>query len=105
MRIGRISYRFFGCAALAFLLAGCDPSGGSGRAKPQATGPRFPPRPNSAVPRADPPSAACAYPEQQRTRLLIQQVEEPTRGAMPTITRERLPEAKQEFDRAVDLML
>ncbi len=37
--------------------------------------------------------------------MLIQQVRQPTPAATPTIARAMLPEAKVEFDRAVDLML
>jgi membrane-bound lytic murein transglycosylase D len=43
--------------------------------------------------------------EQQRTRLLIQQVEEAYARGEANYRKGRLPEAKQEFDRAVDLML
>jgi membrane-bound lytic murein transglycosylase D len=43
--------------------------------------------------------------EQQRVRLLIRQVEETYARGETAYHKGRLPEAKQEFDRAVDLML
>jgi membrane-bound lytic murein transglycosylase D len=56
-----------------------------------------------------PPAPAPAPPaptvEQQRVRLLIRQVEETYARGEADYHKGRLPEAKQEFDRAVDLML
>jgi membrane-bound lytic murein transglycosylase D len=106
MRIGRIWYRFFGCAALAFLLAGCNPSapsGGSVSAPPQATAPALPvaEAKQSSVPALPPPPTV----EQQRVRILIGQVEDAYAQGEADYHKGRLPEAKQEFDRAVDLML
>jgi membrane-bound lytic murein transglycosylase D len=109
MRMDGMRYRFFGCAALALSLAGCvptAPSGSSVGARPQATAPALTPAP---VPAQAPPQAAPAppppTPEQQKVHLLIQQVEEAYAHGEADYRKGRLPEAKQEFDRAVDLML
>jgi len=107
MHIGRIRYRSFGCAALALLLAGCDPTnpkGAPGSPVAQATAPAL----TAAV--APPPTPAPIAPpppslEQQRVRLLIRQVEDAYALGQADYRKGRLPEAKQEFDRAVDLML
>ena len=109
MRMGRIPFRLFGCAALAFSLAGCvptAPTGASAGARPQATAPALL---LAAAPAPAPPTPAPAPPatsvEQQRVRLLIRQVEETYARGEADYHKGRLPEAKQEFDRAVDLML
>jgi len=109
MRMDGMRYRFFGCAALALSLAGCvptAPSGSSVGARPQATAPALTPAP---VPAQAPPQAAPAppapTPEQQKVRLLIQQVDEAYAHGEADYHKGRLPEAKEEFDRAVDLML
>jgi membrane-bound lytic murein transglycosylase D len=64
---------------------------------------------NSAAPVPAPLPAAPAPPatsvEQQRVRLLIRQVEDTYARGEADYHKGRLPEAKQEFDRAVDLML
>ncbi len=112
MLIRRIQYRFLGCAALALSLAGCTPTapmGASAGARPQATAPALTLGANSAAPAPAPLPAAPAPPapsvEQQRVRLLIRQVEETYARGEADYHKGRLPEAKQEFDRAVDLML
>jgi membrane-bound lytic murein transglycosylase D len=105
-------YRLFGCAVLAFSLAGCDPtaptSAGAG-ARPQATAPALTLGANTAAAAPAPLAAAPAPPkptlEQQRVRLLIRQVEDAYALGEADYRKGRLPEAKQEFDRAVDLML
>jgi membrane-bound lytic murein transglycosylase D len=109
MRKGRILYRWIVCAGLAFLLAGCDPTaptGASKGAQPQATAPELAPVP---TPVQAPPTAASApplpTPEQQKVHTLIQQVEAAYAQGESDYHKGRLPEAKQEFDRAVDLML
>jgi len=103
----RWSYRLFGGALLALSLAGCDPSAPGGAhqgAKPQATAPALP------APAPEPQAAASALPPQQsieerRVKLLIQQVEEAYGRGEADYKKGKLPEAKVEFDRAVDLML
>jgi membrane-bound lytic murein transglycosylase D len=107
MGMGRIPFRLFGCAALALSLAGCvptAPTGASAGARPQATAPALL---QAAAPAA--PTPAPAPPpqtvEQQRVRLLIKQVEETYARGEADYHKGRLPEAKQDFDRAVDLML
>jgi len=107
MHIRRIRYRFFGCAALALLLAGCDPTNPNGATSSpiaQATAPALP----AAVAQQPPPAPLAPPPptlEQQRIRLLIRQVEDAYALGQADYRKGRLPEAKQEFDRAVDLML
>jgi len=102
MRKGRIEFRLIGCAALALSLAGCLPTAPTGTAT-QATAPAIapPPPPAPVAPPAPPPPT----PEQQRTTLLIHQVEEAYALGEADYHKGKLPEAKQEFDRAVDLML
>ena len=113
MRMDRIRYRLFGCAVLAFMLAGCDPTapkgGAPGSVQPQATAPALTLGANSTAPAQAPVPVAPAPPkltkEQQRLHLLIRQVEETYAQGEADYRKGRLPEAKQEFDRAVDLML
>jgi membrane-bound lytic murein transglycosylase D len=112
MRMGRIQFRLIGCASLALTLAGCVPTGSTGApagATPQATAPALTLGANSAesaqasqaaAPKPPPPTR-----EQQRTSQLIHQVEEAYALGEADYHKGRLPEAKQEFDRAVDLML
>ncbi len=106
MRIGKISFRFFGCAVLALSLAGCAPTAPKGAAegaRPQATAPPLTPAPataQAATPAPPPPTR-----QQQRVRLIIQQVEDAYAHGEADYHKGRLPEAKEEFDRAVDLML
>ena len=72
--------------------------------EPQATAPALP-----AAARQAPPVSAFAPQaltlEQQRVRLLIQQVESAYARGNADYRKGKLPEAKLEFDRAVDLML
>ena len=107
MHIGKIRYRFLGLAVLALSLAGCDPTnskGASSRPIPQATAPALAAvaAPVQAPAPAPPPQPTI---EQQRVRLLIQQVETAYALGEADYHKGKLPEAKQEFDRAVDLML
>ena len=106
MRIRSNQYRTFGCAVLALLLAGCEPSPPTVApqgAEPQATAPALPAvtQPQAEAPAQ--PSASAS--EQRRVRALIQQVESAYGKGEADYRKGRLPEAKAEFDRAVDLML
>jgi membrane-bound lytic murein transglycosylase D len=114
MRLGRTWYRLFGCTVLALSLAGCTPTaptGASQGARPQATAPALTlgTNANSAAPpqalQAPAPAPHAPTREQQRVRLLIQQVEEVYARGDADYHKGKLAEAKQEFDRAVDLML
>ncbi len=109
MLIGRIPFRFFGCAALAFSLAGCvptSPAGAGGSAPPQATAPALTPAPVPApASQTAAPAPPAPTPEQQRVHSLIQQVEAAYVQGQAAYRKGRLLEARQEFDRAVDLML
>jgi membrane-bound lytic murein transglycosylase D len=104
MRMGRIPFRLLGSAALALSLAGCvpaAPTGASEGARPQATAPAL----LLAAAPAPAPAPPALSVEQQRARLLIKQVEETYARGEADYHKGRLPEAKQEFDLAVDLML
>ncbi|MGA2833116.1 MAG: LysM peptidoglycan-binding domain-containing protein [Terracidiphilus sp.] len=106
MQIGKIRYRFFSCALLALSLAGCDPAASpSARnvAAPQATAPAIAPVEQTAP--APAPATPPATPEKQRVRVLIQQVDDAYARGEADYHKGLLVEAKQEFDRAVDLML
>jgi len=92
-----------GCLVLSLSLSGCVPS--QPKAAPQqsqATAPALP------VPAPQTPAAAAPAPptmEQQRVRVLIEQVEEAYARGDADYRKGMLHEAKIEFDRAVDLML
>jgi len=107
MHIGIVRYRDLGIAALAFSLAGCAPvaltNAGEER-EPQAIAPALQPAALPA-PQAAAPAPPVPTLEQQRVRLLIQHVEDAYARGEAAYRKGRLLEAKQEFDRAVDLML
>jgi len=99
-------YRLVGLAALAFMLAGCDPSQPVARPEgkqPQATAPELPAR--QAQPVSQTPATPQPTAQQQRVRVLIGQVEAAYSSGEQNYRKGKLPEAKVEFDRAVDLML
>jgi membrane-bound lytic murein transglycosylase D len=100
-------YCLLALAVLALPLAGCDPSQPGGapvRPPAQATAPALP-----ALPQAAQPAAPALPPpltrEEQRVRLLIQQVDQAYSFGEAAYRKGNLAEAKVEFDRAVDLML
>jgi len=91
----------------ALLLAGCvphQPAETPAAEEPQATAPALPAAARQA-PRATAFAPQALTLEQQRVRLLIQQVESAYARGNADYRKGKLPEAKQEFDRAVDLML
>jgi membrane-bound lytic murein transglycosylase D len=107
MHIGRIPYRFSGGAVLVLALAGCNPTAPAGApegGRPQATAPALAPLSSPASREAAPPPPVLT-PEQQQVRLLIEHVEKAYVQGEADYHKGRLPEAKQEFDLAVDLML
>ena len=92
---------------LALSLAGCNPTTPAGApegGQPQATAPALKPVPSQA-PQALVPASPALSREQQQTRLLIQHVEKAYTQGVADYHKGRLPEAKDEFDLAVDLML
>jgi membrane-bound lytic murein transglycosylase D len=106
MQIGKIRYRFFSCALLVLSLAGCQPKAPAGAhnvAAPQATAPAV--APVEQAPVAPAPAAPAPTAEQQRVRVLIQQVEDAYARGQADYRKGLLLEAKDDFDRAVDLML
>jgi membrane-bound lytic murein transglycosylase D len=107
MRIVWNLYRLPGSSLLLLLLAGCVPpqsTSVSSGAKPQATAPALPSaaqqQAGSPVTRPAPLTA-----QQQRVSQLIGQVDAAYAQGAADYRRGQLPEAKVEFDRAVDLML
>ena len=98
MRMGKIRSRSFGFIALAAPLACgalCILSSGVASAQEAAA--------KSPAPALAP--APLLTVEQQRVRILIQQVDEAYARGEASYHKGDLPQAKQEFDRAVDLML
>jgi membrane-bound lytic murein transglycosylase D len=100
-----------GCAALVITLAvslsGCDPVKPAASATPasHALAPAVsaPAAPQQAAPAATPPLQPST--SQQRVESLIQQVEKAYALGDAAYKRGNLPEAKSNFDNAVDLML
>ena len=87
---------------LALSSVGCDPSkpAKTSAPAPQATAPALPP-----VSAQTPPPAPTVDPQQQKVKDLIAQVEKAYSQGESAYKRGQLPEAKANFDRAVDLML
>jgi membrane-bound lytic murein transglycosylase D len=92
-----------GCLMLTLSLSGCDPSNSKGASQqPQAMAPALDaPAPQTPANPVPPPPTA----EQQRVRVLIEQVETAYARGDADYRKGMLSEAKAEFDRAVDLML
>ena len=99
-------YRILGCATLAIALAGCDPSQNKLKApaaQPQATAPVLVQHVTPAPPPSPPPPQQTQ--KQRQVQQLIEQVEKAYAEGDADYRKGRLPEAKSEFDHAVDLML
>jgi membrane-bound lytic murein transglycosylase D len=98
-------FRIFGCATLALVLAGCDPPQSKIKApgdQPEATAPVVQqPAPEPAAPVVPP----VQIEKQRKVQELIDLVEKAYAAGDADYRKGRLPEAKAEFDRAVDLML
>jgi len=94
MRNRRIWNRLVGSLALAFMLAGSHPSPLYAQIAQQ--------QPQQAQSPVPPPQLTAM---QQRVRVLIEQVETAYANGEQDYRKGMLPEAKIEFDRAVDLML
>jgi membrane-bound lytic murein transglycosylase D len=113
MRVSFFKCRLSGSAALILalilapilVLTGCDPARPPQphSQPPQATAPALP----APAPVQAPQPAAPAQPtaQQQRVHTLIQQVEGAYNAGEADYRKGQLPEAKMNFDRAVDLML
>ena len=100
-------YRLLALVLPVLLLAGCDPSQPTvldDSSRPQATAPALT-TPEQSVHAAEPSPPPPPTREQQRVRVLIQQVEDAYNGGQAEYKKGHLLEAKTEFDRAVDLML
>lgn len=109
MQIDKFCFRFFGGAVLALALAGCQTGGSRGAAvgeSPEATAPALRPAPEAAPAEQTAPAATQKLTgEQRRVSALIQQVEAAYARGDADYRKGQLPDAKREFDRAVDLML
>jgi len=95
-----------GSIVLSLSLTGCDPSQNQGTSvgqKPQATAPALQAAAATQAAVFAKPQALTV--EQRRVRLLIEQVEQAYARGEADYRKGKLPEAKVEFDRAVDLML
>ncbi|MGA8044369.1 MAG: lytic transglycosylase, partial [Terracidiphilus sp.] len=104
--MSRSSSRLFVVAALALSLAGCTPSGHkpASAPAPQAAAPALPAQQQAAPPAAAKPQQAPTL-QQLRAQALISNVEKAYASGQAAYRKGNLPEAKVEFDRAVDLML
>jgi membrane-bound lytic murein transglycosylase D len=109
MRLSSSRYRWCFCGALAMALGGCAPSNPprtQSSRQPQATAPPISPPAPAPVPAAAAPAAAAqSTAEQKRVAQLIQQVEAAYKAGEADYRKGQLPQAKTEFDHAVDLML
>ncbi len=94
-----------GCLLLALFVEGCGPSRSKSAAKvaPQAMAPAAQETP--AAPAAAAAKAKLSAAEQQRVRQLIQQVNVAYAAGDADYRQGLLPEAKTQFDRAIDMML
>jgi membrane-bound lytic murein transglycosylase D len=105
MRKSSNRYCLLGSAVLALSLLGCHPSQPTGApvgAKTQATAPALTAAPAGAAQAGAPQKPTL---EEQRVGVLIQQVESTYAKGDADYRKGKLPEAKAEFDLAVDLML
>jgi membrane-bound lytic murein transglycosylase D len=99
----RKSLRFGFCIVPIFLLAGCTPSDkkpAQAGVSPQASAPPVAAKPDPPAPPIPQPTA-----DQQRARVVVQQAEAAYSRGESDYRKGLLPEAKLEFDRAVDLLL
>jgi len=101
-------YSVYASALLALSLAGCYPSQPAMTAAAEKAQPTAPAllqaKPASPVAQASADESTPTVRE-QKIRILIQQVEEAYARGEANYRKGKLPEAKVEFDRAVDLML
>jgi len=105
MPIRSSSTHFLALSLFALVLAGCTPSQPGSTlpgSQPQATAPPVAPsQPAQPAPPSPPPPTA----QQQRVRILIQQVDQAYAQGQAAYRKGKLADAKAGFDRAVDLML
>jgi membrane-bound lytic murein transglycosylase D len=105
MRMRRSRFFLAGCLLLALPLAGCpsETNGAQAVPPPEAMAPALPPQPVQQPAAPAPPPQPNAT--EQRTRAIIEQVEEAYARGDADYRKGKLADAKNEFDRAVDLML
>lgn len=105
--MSRSSFRFFLVAALALSLAGCTPSSRkqASAPAPQATAPALLSPQQQTAQTASSNAQQAQTAEQQRIQNLIASVEKAYAAGQAAYRKGQLPDAKIQFDRAVDLML
>lgn len=97
----------FGVSLFGLLLAGCETAPHAASipgSQSQATAPAAAGAVQAQQPETPPPTPQATA-EQQRTRVLIQQVEQAYAQGQSAYRKGKLADAKMAFDRAVDLML
>ena len=99
-----LRYRWIACGGLVLLLTGCPQQGAkapTATPPPQATAPAVP----AAVPAPAQQGPSPEAVRQQQIQKLIEQVNAAYAAGDADYVKGRLPEAKVQFDHAVDLML
>jgi membrane-bound lytic murein transglycosylase D len=107
IRMSLNQYRWLGCAALALMLAGCDPSHpvkSSAGKQPQSTAPKLD-EPQQTAQASAPAQATPEADHQHRVQSIIDQVDKAYAQGDADYRKGHLSEAKAAFDHAVDLML
>ncbi len=94
-------YRWFGCASLALLLVGCDPSQKTTPVAPEATAPAV----ETPAPQPEQAGLSPQALHQQQIQQLVDRVNKTYAAGDAAYRRGQLTEAKTQFDHAVDLML
>lgn len=104
MRMNRNRLLAAGSTLWLLAVAGCGPSQKpvAPRVQPQATAPAVP---APLEQQAQKPAAPAASPQDKQIQQLIAQVEQAYAAGDAAYRKGRLPEAKTQFDHAVDLML
>ena len=105
--MSRTLFRNLVAAVFALSIAGCAPSSrkSSPQSSPQALAPALPAAQHAPAQSAASATASAPSPQQQRIQALIANVEKTYAAGQADYRKGNLPDAKSQFDRAVDLML
>jgi membrane-bound lytic murein transglycosylase D len=105
--MSRTLFRNLVGAVLALSIAGCAPSSrkSSPQPSPQAIAPALPAAQQAQAHSSASAPASAPSPQQQRIQALIANVEKTYAAGQADYRKGNLPDAKAQFDRAVDLML
>ncbi len=105
--MSRTLFRNLVGAVLALCIAGCAPSShkSSPQSSPQAIAPALPATQQAPAQSSASAAAPAPSPQQQRIQALIANVEKTYAAGQADYRKGNLPDAKAQFDRAVDLML